>query len=70
VTESVKRIGSRLVVLVIGLSTNVQVGVAGDVAVLKLTRSVSSTALVIMFPVFQFAPMDGSPELSPIPVGE
>ena len=53
------------VVDVSGWPTLVQFG--GDAE--KSTRSVSSPAWYITFPVFQFAPIDGPPASRPIPAG-
>src|SRR3954453_13742196 len=62
---SVNRIGSSVVVDVSGCPTFAQVG--GDFE--KSTRSVSSPPWYMTWPLFQFAPIDGSPASRPSPAG-
>src|SRR5437588_9980287 len=68
VVLSVKRIGSRLVTLVIGLPVLVHVddGVVGHESS-KPTRNVVLSERNIELPVSQFAPIDGSPASVPTP---
>jgi hypothetical protein len=67
VVESVKRIGSSVATEVIGL-TFTQVAVGGLVGLI-VTWSVSRTAWNRILPVFQSAPIEGSPALPAVPPG-
>src|SRR5437764_2998583 len=60
--------GSSVTTEVVVPLTFCQVAVAGLV-LLKVTRSVSSTAWYITLPVFQSTPMDGSPAFVAKPLG-
>ena len=66
---SVKRIGSKLVAeLGALLSTQVDLGVAGQTASSYETRRVwVMPPWYSTLPVFQFTPIDGSPEPTPMP---
>src|SRR5256885_4318544 len=66
---SVKRMGSKLVAEVGAvLSSHVELGVAGQTRPSKPTRSVCTIPPSYMtLPVFQFTPIDGSPEPTPMP---
>src|SRR5947209_6311973 len=70
VCESVKRMGSSVVMFVLGPSFSSQVAAAGETEVSKVTCKVSKTAWVMIRPELKLEPMEGSPELSPSPDGD
>src|ERR671920_562223 len=63
VVESVKRIGSKVVIDVVGADLFTHAAV--PLPSLNVTRSVCTPAMNIALPLFQFRPMVGSPALLP-----
>jgi hypothetical protein len=69
VFESRKPIGSSEARDAVRKLTSVQLGFAGEMLSSHETRSACRPAWNIVFPLFQFAPIDGSPASPPRPFG-
>src|SRR3954447_15878086 len=67
--ESSRAIGSREAADAVRKLTSVHADRAGETPSSQFTRSACSPAWNIVFPLFQFAPIDGSPASPPRPFG-